>query len=61
MADAKLLAELMIELHIYFESDSYDVADWLCKFNSDLNEAPIELIKKFDLEKLHKYVMETMT
>lgn len=56
MLDAK-----MIELHIYFESDSDDVADWLCKFNSDLNEAPIELIKKFDLEKLHQYVKETMT
>jgi hypothetical protein len=61
MNEAKLLAELMIELHIWFESDCDDVADWLCSFNRDLDAAPMELIKKFEFENLHKYVMENMT
>lgn len=61
MNDAKMLAEIILELHIYFESDSDDVADWLCSFNRDLDVTPMELIKKFDLEKLHQYVMENMT
>ena len=60
MSDAKMLAEIMIELHIYFESDSDDVATWLCSYNRNFDIAPIELIKKFDLEKLHKYVLEAI-
>ena len=59
MTEAKLLAELMLQLSIYFESDTDDVAEWLCSFNRDLDDAPMRFILK-DIEKLHKYVMENM-
>lgn len=59
MKDAKLLAELMLQLSIYFESDTDDVVEWL---ESDAVNGfkPMDLIFYNGILKLHKYVMENM-
>lgn len=63
MKDAKLLAELMLQLSIYFESDTDDIAEWLTTENAELYDCkPLQLIKdRLFINKVHKYVMETMT
>lgn len=49
----------MLQLSIYFESNTDDVAEWLNKVNVDLSFIPYEMIGYPDLLKeLHKYVME---
>jgi len=63
MKDAKLLAELMLQLSIYFESDTDDIAEWLTTENAELYDCtPLQLIKEhLFINKVHKYVMENMT
>lgn len=63
MFDVKLLAELMLQLSIYFESDTDDVAEWLTTNNKKLyNCRPIDLIWHDNLiDEVHKCVMKEMT
>lgn len=61
MSEAKLLAELMLQLSIYFESDTDDIAEWLNARNLNLGGySPMFLIKNKHYKKLHKFVMEAM-
>lgn len=61
MTEAKLLAELMLQLSIYFESDTDDVAEWLTTRNQGLSGySPIFLIKNKHYKRLHRFVMENM-
>lgn len=61
MKDAKMLAEIMIELHIFFDSDMKKVATWLSTENTGLMRlTPMFLILHKNIEQVHKYVMENM-
>ena len=61
MNEAKLLAELMLQLSIYFESDTDDIAEWLTTENTGLhNRTPMFFILLNDIELVHKFVMKDM-
>ena len=62
IVDAKMLAELMLQLSIYFESDCDDIADWLTTENTGLHNCrPIDLLWHDSLlEDVHKFVMKDM-
>ena len=56
-----MLAEIMIELHIFFDSDMKKVATWLSTENTGLMRlTPMFLILHKNIEQVHKYVMENM-
>jgi hypothetical protein len=60
--DAKILAEIMIELHIFFDSDMKKVATWLSTENLNFGGcSAMDLIRKNKIQKLHNFVMENMT
>lgn len=56
-----MLAEIMIELHIFFDSDMKKVATWLSTENAGLMRlTPMLLILHKNIEQVHKFVMENM-
>ena len=62
MNEAKLLAELMLQLSIYFESNTDDIAEWLMTENTGLfNRTPMFFILLPNIEQVHNFVMENMT
>ncbi len=62
MAEAKMLAEIMLQLSIYFESDTDDIAEWLYTTHIDLSTIkPIKLITEYGcLKAVHTYVMKVL-
>lgn len=61
MKDAKMLAEIIIELHIFFDSDIKKVAAWLSTENLNFGGySAMDLICKNKIQKLHQFVMKDM-
>lgn len=61
MNESKMLAEIMLQLSIYFESDTDDIAEWLSFENLNFGGcSPMQLIKLGKIKKLHNFVMEEM-
>lgn len=56
-----MLAEAIIDLHIFFDRDMDKVAAWLNAYNKNFGGAnPISLIKRGKISSLHKFVMKEM-
>lgn len=61
MSDARMLAEVIIELHIFFDSDMDKVETWLSAENLNLGGAsPMQLILLGKIKKLHQFVMGSL-
>ena len=55
---AKMLAEIMVELHFFFDSDIKKVTKWLTTRNLNLGGCtPMQLIEVDKVSKLHEFVM----
>lgn len=58
MTDARMLAELIIELHIFFDSDMDKVEQWLNFENLNFGgTSPMALIELGRINKVYRYVM----
>ena len=58
MTDARMLAELIIELHIFFDSDMDKVEQWLNFENLNFGgTSPMALIENGRINKVYQFVM----
>lgn len=58
MSEARMLAEIMIELHVFFDSNMNNVEAWLKAKNLNLGGcSPMQLIKLNKTKKLYQFVM----
>lgn len=56
-----MLAEIIIELHIFFDSDMKKVTKWLTTRNLNIGGiTPMQLIEADKVIKLHQFVMSSL-
>ena len=61
MTEARMLAEVMIELHIFFDSDMDKVEAWLLTKNLNFGGfSPMDLINIGRISRIYKFVMRDL-
>lgn len=56
--DCKLLSDIIIELHVFFDSDAKKVASWLYMDNLNFGgTSPMKLIQRGRIQKVYDFVI----
>lgn len=59
---SKMLFDIIIELHIFFDSDKNKVVTWLSTDNLNFGDvSPMFLIENNKIHKVHQYIMEALS